>query len=101
MPLLVTSASGVNGNGHGTLLAFDSDGKPLGAFSDDGRIVDPRGLAVGPEQRLVFLNSADRDCPESGGIMPPWQTSVLDLRTPQIGARAMTRFSRCRPHSGP
>ncbi len=60
MPLLVTSASGANGNGHGALLAFDRDGKPLGAFSEDSRIVDPRGLAVEPEQRLLFLNSADR-----------------------------------------
>ena len=60
MPLLVTSASGANGNGHGALLAFERDGKPLGVFSEDGRIVDPRGLATEPEQRLLFLNSADR-----------------------------------------
>jgi hypothetical protein len=60
MPLLVTSASGANGNGHGALLAFDPDGKPLGAFIEDSRITDPRGLAADPEQRLLFLNSADR-----------------------------------------
>ena len=60
MPLLVTSASGANGNGYGSLLAFDLDGKPLGAFSNDKRIVDPRGLAVEPKQRLLFLNSTDR-----------------------------------------
>src|SRR5271170_1321510 len=39
MPLLVTSASGANGNGYGALLAFDHDGEPLGPFSDDDRIV--------------------------------------------------------------
>lgn len=60
MPLLVTSASGANGNGHGALLAFDRDGTSLGIFSDDSRIVDPRGLAVEAERRLLFLNSADR-----------------------------------------
>ena len=60
MPLLVTSASGANGNGYGVLLAFDHDGEPLGPFSDDDRIVDPRGLAPEPEPGLLFLNSADR-----------------------------------------
>jgi DNA-binding beta-propeller fold protein YncE len=60
MPLLVTSASGANGNGYGALLAFDHDGEPLGPFSDDDRIVDPRGLAPEPEPGLLFLNSADR-----------------------------------------
>jgi hypothetical protein len=57
MPLLVTSASGPNGDGYGTLLAFDSDGKRIGTFSDDQRIVDPRGLAVDPSEGLLFLNS--------------------------------------------
>ena len=57
MPLLVTSASGANGNGYGALLAFAGDGKPLGTFSDDARIVDPRGLAVDPTEELLFLNS--------------------------------------------
>jgi hypothetical protein len=57
MPLLVTSASGANGNGYGTLLAFDHDGRLLGPFSDDSRIADPRGLAVHHQERLLFLNS--------------------------------------------
>jgi DNA-binding beta-propeller fold protein YncE len=57
MPLLVTSASGVNGNGYGALLAFHRDGRPLGAFSNDARIADPRGLAVDMEKGLLFLNS--------------------------------------------
>jgi hypothetical protein len=60
MPLLVTSASGANGNGYGALLAFDRDGTPIGVFSKDSRIADPRGLAVKEEDRLLFLNSADR-----------------------------------------
>ena len=60
MPLLVTSASGANGDGYGALLAFDDGGKPLGPFSDDNRIVDPRGLAPDPESGLLFLNSAER-----------------------------------------
>jgi DNA-binding beta-propeller fold protein YncE len=57
MTLLVTSASGTNGNGYGALLAFDLDGEPLGAFSDDDRIMDPRGLAVDRDEGLLFLSS--------------------------------------------
>jgi hypothetical protein len=50
----VTSATGVNGDGRGALLAFDTDGKPLGVFSSDVRIADPRGLAVEPGRQLLF-----------------------------------------------
>jgi DNA-binding beta-propeller fold protein YncE len=57
MPLLVTSASGANGDGYGSLLAFDRDGRLIGRFSDDRRIVDPRGLAVDQKDELLFLNS--------------------------------------------
>ncbi len=61
MPLLVTSASGANGNGSGALLAFELDGSLRGTFIDDDRIADPRGLAVDPKENLLFLNSgADR-----------------------------------------
>ena len=61
MPLLVTSASGASGNGFGALLAFESDGSLRGTFIDDDRIADPRGLAVHPQENLLFLNSgADR-----------------------------------------
>lgn len=57
MPLLVSSAAGANGDGYGALLAFDDNGKLLGKFSDDSRIVDPRGLGV--SEGLLFLNSGD------------------------------------------
>jgi DNA-binding beta-propeller fold protein YncE len=57
MHLLVTSAAGANGDGYGALLAFDRKGKPLGAFSNDTRIADPRGLAVDKKKELLFLNS--------------------------------------------
>ncbi len=61
MPLLVTSASGANGNGFGALLAFELDGRLRGTFIDDDSIADPRGLAVDPKENLLFLNSgADR-----------------------------------------
>jgi hypothetical protein len=61
MALLVTSAAGANGNGHGALLAFDHDGRPLGPFSEDSRIADPRGLGIDPKHGVLFLNSgADR-----------------------------------------
>src|SRR5271154_203960 len=57
MRILVTSAAGANGDGYGALLAFDRRGRPRGAFSDDARIVDPRGLAIERNAGLLFLNS--------------------------------------------
>ena len=57
MSILVTSASGINGNGYGALLAFKRDGTLIGRFNDDSRIVDPRGLAVDQNEGLLFLNS--------------------------------------------
>jgi hypothetical protein len=61
MPILVTSASGTNGNGFGALLAFELDGRFRGTFIEDDRIADPRGLAVDTKENLLFLNSgADR-----------------------------------------
>jgi hypothetical protein len=38
MPILVTSASGANGNGYGALLAFELDGRLRGSFIDYDRI---------------------------------------------------------------
>ena len=61
MPLLVTSASGANGDGFGALLRFELDGSFRGPFIDDNRVADPRGLAVDAKENLLFLNSgADR-----------------------------------------
>jgi hypothetical protein len=60
MPLLVKSASGANGDDFGALLSFELDGTLRGTFIDDDRIVDPRGLAVDPNENLLFLNRADR-----------------------------------------
>jgi hypothetical protein len=57
MLLLVTSASGTNGNGFGAVLAFELDGRFRGTFIEDDRIGDPRGLAVEPKENLLFLNS--------------------------------------------
>jgi hypothetical protein len=61
MPLVVTSAAGVSGDGYGALLAFETDGSPLGVFSHDERISDPRGLAFDQDEGVLFVNSgADR-----------------------------------------
>ena len=57
MQILVTSASGANGNGYGSLLSFDLDGTPRGVFSADSRIADPRGLSVSADRRLIYVNS--------------------------------------------
>jgi hypothetical protein len=39
MPLLVTSASGANGDGFGALLTFELDATLRGTFLDDDRII--------------------------------------------------------------
>jgi hypothetical protein len=57
MALLVSSAAGANGAGFGKLLAFTDDGKPIGVFGDDPRIVDPRGLGFDRVDRALFVNS--------------------------------------------
>jgi hypothetical protein len=54
MTRLVTSAAGANGAGYGKILAFTDDGKPIGVFGDDPRIVDPRGLGIDAVDRLLF-----------------------------------------------
>ena len=57
--ILVTSGSGANGDGYGTLLRFSADGELTGPFSDDGRIADPRGLSLSPAGDLVYVTSGD------------------------------------------
>ncbi|SMG49614.1 hypothetical protein [Paraburkholderia susongensis] len=57
MQILVTSASGANGNGYGSLLSFDLDGTARGTFSADPRITDPRGLSVSADRKLLYVNS--------------------------------------------
>jgi DNA-binding beta-propeller fold protein YncE len=57
--ILVTSASGANGDGYGTLLCFSAGGELAGPFSNDPRITDPRGLSLSPAGDLIYVNSGD------------------------------------------
>jgi len=57
MTLLVTSATCATGAGYGKILAFARDGKPSGAFGNDPRIVDPRGLGIDRIDGMLFVNS--------------------------------------------
>jgi DNA-binding beta-propeller fold protein YncE len=57
--ILITSASGANGNGYGTALMFTADGELIGPFSQDPRIADPSGLCLDPFGERVYLNSGD------------------------------------------
>ena len=59
MRVLVTSASGANGNGYGAVLGFGPEGELTGPFSGDPRISDPRGLSLDPSGALVYLNSGE------------------------------------------
>jgi DNA-binding beta-propeller fold protein YncE len=81
--LLVTSAAG---DGYGALLAFDRNGRPLGTFSNDARIADPRGLAVDPKKELLFLNSgSDRvlALDRTGKVL--WDTGPIPQLNPGGG----------------
>jgi DNA-binding beta-propeller fold protein YncE len=57
--ILVTSASGANGDGYGTVLSFSAGGDLAGPFSDDPRITDPRGMSLSPDGDLVYVTSGD------------------------------------------
>jgi DNA-binding beta-propeller fold protein YncE len=59
MRILVSSASGANGDGYGAILSFGPEGEFTGPFSGDPRIADPRGLSLDPSGALVYLNSGD------------------------------------------
>jgi DNA-binding beta-propeller fold protein YncE len=59
MRILVTSASGANGDGYGTVLSFSADGGLAGPFSEDPRITDPRGMSLSPGGDLVYVTSGD------------------------------------------
>jgi DNA-binding beta-propeller fold protein YncE len=57
--ILITSASGANGDGYSAVLSFTADGQLKGTFGQDCRISDPRGLSLDPSGELVYLNSGD------------------------------------------
>jgi DNA-binding beta-propeller fold protein YncE len=57
--ILVTSASGANGDGYGTVLSFSAGGELAGPFSDDPRVTDPRGMSLSPGGDLVYVTSGD------------------------------------------
>ena len=59
MRLLVSSAQGANGGGYGAILAFDYVGNALGAFCNDSRVADPRGLCVDRSGDLLYVNSGN------------------------------------------
>jgi hypothetical protein len=76
------SPSGANGSGYGKLLAFD--GKLLGPFSEDVRIVDPPG--VGLHGTLLFLNSgSDRILALDGNGRVMRETGVIPELNPGGG----------------
>jgi hypothetical protein len=58
--ILVTSAGEANGRGHDGVLSFNAAGDLVGRFTEDPRIVDPRGLTLDPAGALIYLNTADR-----------------------------------------
>ena len=100
MFLLVTSASGTNGSGYGKLLAFDADGKMLGPFSEDARIVDPRGLGV--DGSLLFLNSGSDRILALDGKGRVVRDTRAEPRRRQFRTRRpiLCRIAHCADHHG-
>lgn len=117
MPLLVTSASGANGDGFGALLSIELDGSFRGPFIDDNRVTDPRGLAIDPKENLLFLNSgADRvlaissqrrvvrdtdrieDLNPGGGIFGPDGRYFIGLRSKRTIAALSTSLDAALEH---
>jgi hypothetical protein len=96
MPLVVTSAAGANGGGSGALLAFDDDGKPVGVFGEDRRIVDPRGWAVEQKQELLFLNSIDRVLALGTAGRVVRDTGVINGLNPGLDWKGLKCCSRVR-----
>jgi hypothetical protein len=98
MTLLVTSASGNNGAGFGRLLAFADDGKLIGPFSDDPRLVDPRGLGIDPVHRMLFVNSGSGQIlalDRNGEVVRA--TRQVDGLNPGGGNRMAATMSGCAP----
>src|ERR1700748_1151572 len=57
--ILVTSASGTNGDGYGAILDFSRPNLFINPFSLARRITDPRGLTLDQAGELVYVNSGD------------------------------------------
>ena len=57
---LVTSAGKANGGGLDAVLSFNAAGDLVGPFTDDPRIIDPRGMTLDPAGVLIYVNTADR-----------------------------------------
>ena len=93
--LLVTSRAGANGTDFEKILAFTDAGKPLGAFGDDPRVVDPRGLGIDTSTGRSFVNScsnrilaldlvrASRPAGTQSGRRQPWVGWALLCRLTQ------------------
>ena len=58
--ILVTSAGKASGPGRDAVLSFNAAGQLVGRFSEDPRIVDPRGLTLDPPGELIYVNTMDR-----------------------------------------
>jgi DNA-binding beta-propeller fold protein YncE len=59
MQMVVTSASGANGDGLGAVLCFERAGARGVPFAPSAGIVDPRGLHVHPDGRHLYVNNGD------------------------------------------
>ena len=56
MRILVTSASGANGNGYGAVLGFGPEGDFTGPFSSDPRVAGVICLRGGPSAHLAIVS---------------------------------------------
>ena len=93
------------------MLGFNSEGEPLGPFSGDPRITDPRGLSLDPSGTLIYLNSGEdrvlaldhlgntvRDSGQIPGLDPGGATFGPDGRY-YVTMRRTRTISACAPLS--
>jgi len=85
MRIVVTSASGANGDGYGALLCFSADGERAGPFSQDRQITDPRGLSLSPAVDPVCVTAAMSGCSRSARTGRSFWTGAVPVALIQAG----------------
>ena len=88
----------LTGLGHNVKLIAPEAVKPFVKQGKKNDAADAAAIceaASRPDVKFVW------DCPEIGGIMPPWQIPGLVWRARQTGGRIQNRAFRCRPRSEP
>lgn len=86
--ILISSASGVNGDGYGAVLSFAADGALAGPFSQDRRITGPRVSASARPANSYTSTAATIECLRSIGTEGSRSTRDGSTGSTRAGARS-------------